>query len=85
VCRFDTINSSGNVLARHYGMDPTDISGLRGGLAFDSRDDTIYIGTFNAEYHYTTAGVDLGHSILRRPVCGWARIFGCRQPGTRAV
>ena len=51
-------DSSGNLLGT---MDPTDISSLRGGLAFDPRDGTLYIGTFNAVYHYTTAGVDLGH------------------------
>jgi hypothetical protein len=42
-------------------MNPTDISGFRGGLAFDPIDGTLFIGTSNAVYHYTTAGVDLGH------------------------
>lgn len=51
-------DGSGNLLGT---MDPTDISSFRGGLAFDPIDGTLFIGTFNAVYHYTTAGVDLGH------------------------
>jgi hypothetical protein len=48
----------GNLLGT---MDPTDISGYRGGLALDPIDGTLFIGTSNAVYHYTTAGIDLGH------------------------
>ena len=51
-------DGSGNLLGT---MDPTDITGFRGGLAYDSSDGTLFIGTFNNVYHYTTAGVDLGH------------------------
>ena len=51
-------DGSGNLLGT---LNPTDIAGFRGGLAFDSSDGTLYIGAQGAVYHYTTAGVDLGH------------------------
>lgn len=51
-------DGSGNLLGT---LDPTDISSFRGGLAFDPSDGTLFIGTFDAVYHYTTTGVDLGH------------------------
>ena len=51
-------DGSGNLLGT---LDPTDISGFRGGLAFDPIDGTLYIGTFGHVFHYTTAGVDLGN------------------------
>jgi hypothetical protein len=50
-------DGSGNLLGT---LDPTDIVGFRGGLGFDASDGSLYIGTFGAVYHYTTAGVDLG-------------------------
>ena len=51
-------DGSGNLLGT---MDPTDITGIRGGLAYDPSDGTLFIGTSGAVYHYTTAGVDLGN------------------------
>jgi hypothetical protein len=51
-------DGSGNLLGT---MDPTDISSIRGGLGFDPGDGTLYIGTSGSVFHYTTAGVDLGH------------------------
>ena len=51
-------NGAGTLLGT---MDPTDIAGFRGGIAYDSSDGTLWIGTFGHVYHYTTAGVDLGN------------------------
>jgi outer membrane protein assembly factor BamB len=33
---------------------------VNGGLAFDNTDNTLYIGTFNQIFHYSTAGTELG-------------------------
>ena len=33
---------------------------LTGGLAFDTTDDTLWIGTFGEVFHYTTTGTQLG-------------------------
>ena len=35
--------------------------GQVGGLAFDTTDNTLWIGTFTNVYHYTTGGTELGH------------------------
>jgi len=51
-------DGSGNLLGT---LNPADITDFRGGLAFDPRDGTLYIGTSNSVFHYTTGGVDLGH------------------------
>jgi streptogramin lyase len=51
-------DGAGNLIGT---MDPTDITSYRGGIAYDSSDGTLWIGTFGHVYHYTTAGVDLGN------------------------
>jgi hypothetical protein len=38
----------------------TTIDSTNGGLAFDPTDSTLYIGTFNKVFHYTTTGTLLG-------------------------
>jgi hypothetical protein len=54
VQRFDT---AGNPTGQSF---HTTINGTNGGVAFDPTDNTLYIGTFNKVFHYTTTGTLLG-------------------------
>jgi len=69
--------AAGGQVLRHFNtsfqadadIDTTDIVGGLGGLGFDPRDNTLFIGTLGKVYHYDTIGngTDLGFFSLPNP------------------
>lgn len=62
VTPFDTtgtvyhFDSTGTILSSFVAFPDT----VAGGLGYDTRDGTLWVGTFSSVHHFTTAGVELG-------------------------
>jgi hypothetical protein len=55
--RIQRFDAAGNPTSPSF---QTGINSTNGGLAFDPTDNSLYVGTFNKVFHYTTTGMLLG-------------------------
>jgi hypothetical protein len=55
--RIQRFDNAGNPTSPSFN---TTINGVNGGLAFDPTDNSLYVGTSNKVFHYTTTGTLLG-------------------------
>lgn len=76
VKRFDT---SGTATGQQFNVADF----LAGGLAFDNTDNTLWIGTFNTIFHYSTAGNQLGSFAI--PIADGRFADGLEFQGVQGV